>query len=76
VASAILRPEKIGKKGKLMAARKESVKVIYKKDGDVLKIITFYPVKQFRPTALSLREVPHLRDDAACLPVGRQSHER
>ena len=45
VESAILRPEKTGKKGKLMTAQKESVKVIYKKDGDILKIITFYPVK-------------------------------
>lgn len=45
IESAIGRPDKIGKKGKFMTAQKEGVKVIYKKDGDVLKIITFYPIK-------------------------------
>lgn len=45
VESAVLRPDQIGKKGKLITARKEGVKVIYKKDGDILKIITFFPVK-------------------------------
>lgn len=45
VEAAVAAPEKQSRKGKLTAAQKEGVKVIYKKDGDILKIITFYPVK-------------------------------
>ncbi len=45
IADAVGAPDKIGKKGKLITAQKEGLKVVYKKDGDVLKIITFYPIK-------------------------------
>lgn len=45
VEEAIACPDKTGKKGKLLTAQKEGIKVIYKKDGEILKIITFYPVK-------------------------------
>lgn len=45
IEGAVLYPDQAGKKGKLVTARKEDVKVIYKKDGDILKIITFFPVK-------------------------------
>ena len=45
VENTVNLPDKIGKRGKLQTAQKEGVKVIYKKDGDVLKIITFFPVK-------------------------------
>lgn len=45
VEDAVATPERQGKKGKFMTAQKEGVKVIYKKDGDILKIITFFPVK-------------------------------
>jgi len=45
VESAVNCPDQVGKKGKLMTALKEGVKVIYKKDGDIIKIITFYPMK-------------------------------
>lgn len=45
VEDAINAPEKTGKKRKLLTAQKENLKVIYKKDGDILKIITFYPIK-------------------------------
>jgi len=45
VESAVVNPDLTGKKGKLATAEKEGVKVIYKKDGDILKIITFFPVK-------------------------------
>ncbi len=38
-------PDKAGKKGKLLTAQKENIKVIYKKEAEVIKIITFYPVK-------------------------------
>ena len=45
VEDAVAAPDKQSRKGKLMAAQKEGVKVIYKKDGDILKIMTFFPVK-------------------------------
>lgn len=45
IENAIGSPDKTGKKGKIFAAQKENIKVIYKKDGDILKIITFFPIK-------------------------------
>lgn len=45
VEDAVNAPDKTNKKGKLLTAQKENIKVIYKKDGDVLKIITFFPIK-------------------------------
>ena len=45
IEDAIACPDKIGKAGKLMTAQKEGVKAVYKKNGDVLKVITFFPVK-------------------------------
>lgn len=38
-------PDKIEKHGKFYFATKDEVKVIYKKDGEIIKIITFYPIK-------------------------------
>lgn len=38
-------PEKAGKKSGYFFAQKENVKVLYKKEGEVIKIITFYPIK-------------------------------
>jgi len=45
IEDAIGAPDKLNKKGKLITAQKENVKVIYKKEAETLKIITFYPVK-------------------------------
>lgn len=45
IEDAVAAPEKQNRKGKFIAAQKDGVKVIYKKDGDILKIITFFPVK-------------------------------
>lgn len=45
VEEAINCPDKTGKKSGYLTAEKEGVKVIYKKEGDILKVITFYPVK-------------------------------
>ncbi|MCU0679162.1 MAG: hypothetical protein MUC28_01805 [Planctomycetes bacterium] len=45
VEEAVMLPDKIGKKGAYKTARKEGIKVAYKKEGEILKIITFYPVK-------------------------------
>ncbi len=38
-------PDKVNKKGRYLAARKENVKVVYDKKSDVVRVITFYPVK-------------------------------
>ena len=45
VEDAIACPDKTGKKSKLLTAQKEDIKVIYKKEAEVIKIITFFPVK-------------------------------
>lgn len=45
VEDAVKLPEKVTKKGAYLAARREGVKVVYKKEGEVIKIISFYPVK-------------------------------
>jgi len=45
VEDAVPTPDKTGKKSKLLTAQKNEIKVIYKKDGEILKIITFFPVK-------------------------------
>ncbi len=45
IEDAVCAPDKIGKKGKLLTAQKEGIKVIYKKEADILKIITFYPIR-------------------------------
>jgi hypothetical protein len=38
-------PDKMNKKGRYLAARKENVKVVYDKKNDLIRVITFYPVK-------------------------------
>jgi len=45
IEEAIKLPDKAGKKGKLFSSRKDNVKVVYGKEGELIKIITFYPVK-------------------------------
>lgn len=45
IAEAIKLPDKTNKKGKYLSARKDGIKVIYKREDEVIKIITFYPVK-------------------------------
>jgi len=45
VEDAIACPDKTGKKSGLLAAQKDNLKVIYKKEAGVIKIITFYPCK-------------------------------
>ena len=45
IEEAIKLPEKISKKGNYLAARKDEVKVVYKKESGVIRVITFYPVK-------------------------------
>jgi len=45
IEDAVGAPDKMGKKGKLLTAQKEDIKVVYKKEENILKIITFFPVK-------------------------------
>lgn len=45
IEDVIKLPEKATKKYGYLAARKDGVKVVYKKEGDVIRVITFYPVK-------------------------------
>lgn len=45
IEDALATPDKTGKKDKLLTAEKENIKVIYKKEADIFKIITFYPIK-------------------------------
>ena len=45
IKDTVSAPDKVGKKGKLLTAQKEDIKVIYKKEAEVIKIITFFPVK-------------------------------
>lgn len=45
VEDAVAAPDETGKHAGFLTAKKDRLKVIYKKQGDVIKIITFYPVK-------------------------------
>jgi len=38
-------PDKTEKKGKYLTAQKNRIKVIYKREDEMTKIITFYPIK-------------------------------
>ena len=38
-------PDKSGRKSGFYFAQKENIKVIYKKDGEMIKVVTFYPIK-------------------------------
>ncbi|MDP3043268.1 MAG: DUF4258 domain-containing protein [bacterium] len=44
IEDAVKSPDKNGKKNRYLTARKDEVKVVYQKDGDLIRIITFYPV--------------------------------
>jgi hypothetical protein len=45
IEEAVKLPDKIEKKGKFSSARKDNTKVIYKKEGEMINIITFFPTK-------------------------------
>ncbi|MBU1350221.1 hypothetical protein KJ978_00400, partial [Patescibacteria group bacterium] len=45
IEDAIKLPDKTGKKGQYLFAQKERVKVVYKKENGIVRVITFYPVK-------------------------------
>jgi len=45
IEDVLLLPDKIRKKNKYFSAQKENIKVIYKKNNEIIKVITFYPIK-------------------------------
>ncbi|MDP2709339.1 MAG: hypothetical protein Q8O93_04860 [bacterium] len=45
IEDAINCPDQAGKKNGYLTAQKEEIKVIYKKEEGVIKILTFYPLK-------------------------------
>jgi hypothetical protein len=45
VIDAVSTPDKTNRKGRCFAAYKDGLGVIYKKESEAIKIITFYPVK-------------------------------
>jgi hypothetical protein len=45
VEETVAGPERTGRQAGLLTATKDNLKVIYKKEAGVIKIITFYPIK-------------------------------
>ncbi len=45
IEDTVSMPDKISKKKGYLSAKKENIKVIYKKEAGTIKIITFFPVK-------------------------------
>jgi hypothetical protein len=45
VDEAVVSPDKCEAVGNYQAACKGKVKVVYKQEGEVVKVITFYPIK-------------------------------
>jgi len=45
IEDVVSTPETVNKKGKYFFASKDGIRVVYKIEGEVVKIITFYPVK-------------------------------
>lgn len=44
VEQTLIKPEKRGKLGTYLTAQTDDVKVVYKKENGIIKVITFYPV--------------------------------
>jgi len=45
IEGVIATPESAGRKRKFYYAEKDGVKVVYKREGEMVKVITFFPVK-------------------------------
>ena len=45
IEDTINNADKINKKGNYSAARKDKIKVVFQKKANIIKIITFYPIK-------------------------------
>ena len=46
IEETIKLPNKLSKKGKYTSAQKDGIKVVFNKEGGVVKVITFFPAKQ------------------------------
>ena len=46
IEDVLLLPDKIRKKNKYLSAQKDNIKVVYKKNSGIIKVITFYPIKK------------------------------
>jgi hypothetical protein len=46
VEETVKLPDKTEKKGRLTSACRDGVGVVYKKEGDIIRVLTFYPLKQ------------------------------
>ncbi len=44
VERVVSSPEKLGKIGTLVTAQADNIKVVYQKESNLIKVITFYPV--------------------------------
>lgn len=45
VQDVITAPDKVVKKGKYFAATKDDLRVIYQKEAEVIRVLTFYPIR-------------------------------
>ena len=45
VEETVKSPDKIEKKGRLTSACRDGVTVVYRKEGDIIRVLTFYPIK-------------------------------
>ncbi len=45
VEEAVLEPDEIDEQENHIGAVKDGLKVIYKKEGEIIKIVTFFPLK-------------------------------
>jgi hypothetical protein len=45
IADAILVPDKLNLKDKHACAHKDGVGVVYRKDGEFIRVLTFYPIR-------------------------------
>lgn len=45
IENAVIKPDKVVRKNGYFFVKKEEIKVVYKKEGEIIRIITFYPVK-------------------------------
>jgi hypothetical protein len=46
IEECLALPDKSSKKGKYLSARKGNLKVVFKKSGEIKKVITFFPIKK------------------------------
>jgi len=45
IEETVLTPDEVKKQGKYFGAIRDGIKVLYKKEDEMIKVITFFPVK-------------------------------